>query len=271
MTFSNAIRQQSPVSATSSAHPAERPPAQLEITPQSVDRIVASRPPSPSLRTAAAALLGSVGNAAKGQAANTALPQRCRIKAVEPDAAHGKTTNAMIVDTTTGRVKDGKPVGNWVVRSDAPHRGTPTHHLNMRKDVVGGKDPHTPIAPVVYKAAGAAAFVVEAAERVALPVGLAVDAVRLGGAFAADGSRIGGSTIAAGAGVAAGWAGAAAGSAAGTEGGAMLGGAVGALFGGIGAVPGSAIGAVAGGVAGGIAGAFGASIAGEHIAAAWRR
>jgi hypothetical protein len=212
-----------------------------------------------------------VSNTAKGAAANKALPQSYRLKAVEPEAARGKTTNAMIVDTTAGRIKAGRPVGNWVVRTDAPHHGAPTHHVNIQKEFVGGKDPHTPISPGAYKAAGLTARMVESVEKVALPVGLALDAARLANAYLADGDRVGTQMVQTGAGIAGGWAGAAAGAAGGAEGGAELGGAIGALVAGAGAVPGAAIGGVVGGIAGGIAGAFGGSIAGEHLADAAKR
>ncbi len=270
--FSNALSavlQPRAISA-STAGAAVRPAAQPEIAPHGGDQIVPARPQLPDLRAVAMTLAGGVSNAAKGEAANQALPQRYRLKAVEPEAARGKTTNAMIVDTTAGRIKAGKPVGNWVVRTDAPHRGAPTHHLNIQKELVGGKDPHTPISPAAFKAAGAAARMVERVEKVALPVGVALDTARLANAYLADGDRVGTQMVQTGASIAGGWAGAAAGAAGGAEGGAALGGAIGALFGGAGAVPGAAIGGVAGGIAGGIAGAFMGSIAGEHIVDAVR-
>jgi hypothetical protein len=259
-----------PVGPPSSARPAPPRAAPAALAPPVVDHIRSSPPPITDLRTAATALLGTVASAAKGEAVNSALPQRYRIKSVEPDPARGKTTNAMIVDTTTGRIKDGKPVGTWIVRSDAPHRGAPVHHLNVHQDLVGGTDPHTPISPGAYKALGVAARVVEGAEKVALPVGVSIDAARLGSAFAADGGHVGAQTLETAAGVAGGWAGAAAGSVAGAQGGAAVGGAVGACFGVVGAVPGAAVGSVAGGIAGGILGAVGGSIAGEHLAT-WKR
>jgi hypothetical protein len=254
----------------SAAAAAVRPTAQPEIA-RGGDRIVSARPQLSDLRTAAMTLAGGISNAAKGEAANAALPQRYRLQAVEPEAARGKTTNAMIVDTTAGRIKAGKPVGNWVVRTDAPHGGAPTHHVNIRKELVGGKDPHTPISPGTYNAAGVAARAVEGVEKVALPVGVALDATRLADAYLADGDRVGTQMVQTGAGIAGGWAGAAAGAAGGAEGGAELGGAIGALVAGAGAVPGAAIGGVVGGIAGGIAGAFGGSIAGEHLADAAKR
>ncbi len=270
--FSNAISavsQPQTISARA-AGAAVRPTAQPDIAAHSGDQIVPARPQPSDLRAVAMMLAGGVSNVAKGEAANQALPQHYRLKAVEPEAARGKTTNAMIVDTTAGRIKGGKPVGNWVVRTDAPHRGAPTHHVNIQKELIGGKDPHTPISAGAYQAAGAAARMVESVEKVALPVGIAFDAARLGDAYLADGDRVGTQMVQTGAESAGGWAGAAAGAAGGAEGGAALGGAIGALFAGAGAVPGAAIGGVAGGIAGGIAGAFAGSIAGEHIVAAVR-
>ncbi len=269
--FSNALSAAPLPIAASNAGAAVRTSAQPESAPHGSDQIVPARPQLSDLRAAAMTLAAGISNAAKGEAANVALPQRYRLKAIEPQAARGKTTNAMIVDTTAGRIKAGKPVGNWVVRTDAPHRGTPTHHVNIQKELVGGKDPHTPISPAAYKAAGVAARIGESVEKVALPVGAALDAARLTNAYFADGDRVGAQMVQTGAGIAGGWAGAAAGAAGGAEGGAALGGAIGALFAGAGAAPGAAIGGVAGGIVGGIAGAFGGSIAGERIADAMRR
>ncbi len=271
--FSNSFSGvlQSPAVPGPTAGAAVRPPAQPAITAHGGDHIRPAQSQPSDLRAVAMALAGGASSVAKGEAAHHALPQRYRLKAVEPDATRGKTTNAMIVDTTAGRVKAGKPAGTWVVRTDAPHRGAPTHHVNIQKTLVGGTDPHTPISPSAYKAAGVAARVVEGVEKVALPVGVALDAARLGTAYLADGNRVGTHLVQTGAGIAGGWAGAAAGTAAGAEGGAALGGAIGALFAGVGAVPGAAIGGVAGGIIGGVAGAYGGSIAGEHIANAVRR
>ncbi len=210
----------------------------------------------------------AVSNAAKGVAADRALPQRYRLKAVNAtvSATGTPTTHARIDDMRAGRTNaaTGKPAGMWAVRTDAPHAGSPTYHLNLNPKLTGKPDPHTPISSGVYRAAGGAARLLESVDKAALPAAISIDTARLGAAYVADGDRAGTRTLHTAGSVAGGWAGAAAGAAAGAEGGAWAGGALGALFGGVGAVPGAAIGGVVGGLAGGIAGSFAGSAVGER-------
>ena len=210
-----------------------------------------------TLREAAAA----TSNVAKGFAADAALPQTYRFKPVTPDLARGKTTNALFVDSTAGRKRaaTGRPAGEWVLRSDAPHSGAPTYHVNSNPRVTGVRDPHTPIPEGTYRSIGTAARVLEGVDKIAMPVAIGIDAARLGAAFHEDGNRIGTKTEQTAGSVAGGWAGAVAGAAGGAEGGAWIGGGIGAFFGGVGAAPGAAVGGVIGGIAGGIAGAIGGS------------
>ena len=238
------------------------------------DRVALGQPARPSAPTLLhahdAAVTGAtaVSNAAKGAAADRALPQRYRLQALTPDAARGKTSNAAIIDTKRGRpdATTGKPRGEWVVRTDGPHRGAPDFHVNRNPKLTGVPDPHTPIPEGAFKAAGTAARALEGVERVAVPVAVAVDAARLGNAYHEDGNRVGQHTIHTAGSVAGGWAGGFAGAAAGGEAGAAIGGGIGAFFGGIGAVPGAAVGGVIGGLVGGIGGAMGGSWAGERAA-----
>jgi hypothetical protein len=205
-----------------------------------------------------------VGNTARGVAADRMLPQRYRLEPPRGDTVTG------IRDTSAGRVRGTppRPVGDWAIRLDRPHKGSPFPHVNINPTLSGRPDPHTRISPQALRVAGGTARTLETFGRVARPVAIATDAVRLGAAFHADGNRIGNNTIRTGGSVAGGWAGAAAGAWAGAQGGAAAGAAIGALFGGVGAAPGAAIGGFIGGLGGGILGGFGGSALGERAAGA---
>lgn len=91
----------------------------------------------------------AVSKTAKGLTADERLPQRYRLKALTPELGRKRTTNALILDTTRGPVKTAtdKPRGEWIewiVRSDGPHRGAPSAHININPDVSGLDDPHAP-------------------------------------------------------------------------------------------------------------------------------
>jgi hypothetical protein len=200
----------------------------------------------------------AVGNVAKGSAADKLLPQRYRL---EPPRGASPTVTG-IRDTLGGRLKGNppRPVGEPVIRLDAPHGGTPYPHVNV--DSLGHLDPHIPISSGALKAAGKAARVIEGAGKIALPVAIAVDTVRLGVAVYED-KGIGRNTEVTAGSVAGGWAGAAGGAWAGAEGGALLGAAIGSVVPVLGTAAGAAIGGLAGGLIGAIAGGFFGSWAGE--------
>lgn len=203
-----------------------------------------------------------IGNTAKGVEVDRLLPQRYRLRPQAGDTVTG------INDMQAGRVKNGKPVGDAVIRFDTPDKKTRYPHININPKLTGVADPHTRISPTTLKVVGGTARTLEAFGKVARPVAIVTDVVRLGAAVHADGDTIGKNTAVTAGSVAGGWAGAAAGGLVGAKGGAMAGAAIGAFFGGVGAVPGAAIGGFVGGLAGSIAGAFVGSAAGEAAAGA---
>ncbi len=180
----------------------------------------------------------------------------------------GNSTVAQINDTQAGRIKDGKPVGDWVARADKPHGKVTTPHINVNPTISGVPDPHTAISGKTLAALEGAGKALNTVSQVAKPLAIATDVVRLGNAVAADGGTVGDNTIRTSGSVAGGWAGAWAGATLGAEGGAYVGGAIGVWFGGAGAAPGAAIGGLVGGIGGGIVGSFGGSAAGEKVAEA---
>lgn len=154
--------------------------------------------------------------------------------------------------------------GQVVVRTDAPHKGHPTPHINQNPLATGKPDPHTPISNTTFKALGAAGQTLEAVGKIAKPVAIITDAVQLGDAVRTDIQQGtgGDNTIVTGSRVAGGWGGAALGAA----GGAKLGAGIGTLFGpGPGTAIGGFVGSVIGGIAGAIFGSNGGEAAGEKI------
>jgi RHS repeat-associated protein len=194
----------------------------------------------------------AVSNFFKGS--STGLNQR-----YQTEPGRGATVTG-IRDTKGGRVSNstGKPVGEWGVRVDNAHSGTPTPHINVNEKVSGVPDPHTPISATTLKGLENTGKTLDAVDRVAVPVAIATDATRLGVAFHQDGNTIGDNTKITTGSVAGGWAGAVAFGAVG----AKIGGGIGTLIepGG-----GTVIGGFVGSIIGGVIGSFGGSAAGENI------
>uniref|UniRef100_A0A914QBV5 Uncharacterized protein n=1 Tax=Panagrolaimus davidi TaxID=227884 RepID=A0A914QBV5_9BILA len=68
----------------------------------------------------------------------------------------------------------------WAFRIDTPHKGAPTHHININPKISGVPDPHIPISSAQFSAAKFAGKVLDKANRIALPVAVAIDIGRLG-------------------------------------------------------------------------------------------
>uniref|UniRef100_A0AC34FWN2 Glycine zipper domain-containing protein n=1 Tax=Panagrolaimus sp. ES5 TaxID=591445 RepID=A0AC34FWN2_9BILA len=176
-----------------------------------------------------------VGNGAKGLFHGT---QRFIIKFLAKGAVN-------IFDKTVKNVK-GKAA--WAFRLDTPHKGAPTHHININPKISGKPDPHIPISPGQFAAGKKILGGLEKFNKVAVPAAVAVDAILVGHAIYKDvknGTTR--KTVETGVGVAGGWGGG--------YGGAMAGAVAGSLFC---PGPGTLIGAVVGGIAGGIGGNLGA-------------
>jgi hypothetical protein len=54
-----------------------------------------------------------------------------------------------IIDSTRGAVRNGRHVGEWVVRFDQAHRGAPYPHININEGISGIRDPHISIGSAV--------------------------------------------------------------------------------------------------------------------------
>jgi len=194
----------------------------------------------------------AVSNFFKGS--STGLNQR-----YQTEPGRGATVTG-IRDTKGGRVSNstGKPVGEWGVRVDNAHSGTPTPHINVNEKISGVPDPHTPISATTLKGLENTGKTLDAIDRVAVPFAIATDATRLGVAFHQDGNIIGDNTKITSGSVAVGWAGA-----------IVLGGAGAKIGAGIGTLiepgGGTVIGGFFGGIIGGVIGGFGGSAAGENI------
>ena len=198
----------------------------------------------------------TISNIAKGT--NAGLKQRYQLESVRGD------TKAGIRDTRSGRIKSGKPVGDWAIRVDKQHAGTRGPHININPKLSGVPDPHTPISSNTLQGLTKLGKGVKIAGNVAKPLGVIVDGVRIQQAYELDGGTIGENTIVETSGVAGGWAGAWAGAVLGATGGIKVGGAIGTLFGpGPGNAVGAAIGGIVGGIGGGIMGAFAGDNAGQ--------
>lgn len=174
-----------------------------------------------------------------------------------------------IRDNTAGRIKGGKPVGEWATRIDNPHSNTNYNHINTNdklyptNKVVEALN-HKPVPNTVYTAAKNFKTIekgVKVGGRALGAVAVVLDAKDIYDSYKSDGNKIGGNTIKTTSGVAGSWAGAAAGGEAGAYGGAAIGTLV---------CPGigTAIGGLLGGLVGGIAGSFAGRSAGESIAMA---
>jgi hypothetical protein len=209
------------------------------------------------------AAAGAAKDSVIGVAAHRKIPHRYELRSIESklNPATGKPRNssvAGIFDTKANvDAKTGVPRGQFEVRFDRSHsyKGAPTGaHLNLGV----GEHSAVPVPSGVVEAGGKAARALEGLDRVAIPVGVAVDTLRLGEAFHADGNKIGRQTIHTAGSAIGGWSGAFAVAAGGAE--------VGAAIGLLGGPVGSAVGGVVGGLFGGILGSFGGSAFGEHVA-----
>ena len=204
---------------------------------------------------------GGVSDPAKGVEANN------KVNRYKQNPALGRSTVFGIDDSKAGRIKNGKAVGEWVVRVDKPHPGTNYPHTNYNPNLTGVPDPHTRISNTTLKTVQGAGKVLNVASKVAKPLAIVVDAERIMAAVEQEQGNIMGKTVVVTASdVAGGWAGAAIGAAAGAKTGALAGGAIGVWFGGVGAVPGAAIGGFVGGLVGGITGGWLGSEAGAAAA-----
>lgn len=178
--------------------------------------------------------------------------------------AYGRSTVFGIDDSKAGRMKNGKPVGDWVVRYD--RAGSPDYpHVNHNKKLTGLiKDPHTRISKAKLNSLQGAGKLLSKVGKVAKPVAVIMDAGRIIEAVDQEqGNIMGKKVVVVTSEVAGSWVGAAAGAAGGAEGGAIAGAAIGVWFGGVGAVPGAAIGGFIGGLVGGITGGWLGSEAGR--------
>jgi hypothetical protein len=196
-----------------------------------------------------------IGNTAKGIDMDRTVPQRFRLEPPRGDTQTG------IRDTKAGKVRGTppKPVGDWVIRADRPHKGTNYPHININPKATGKPDPHIKISPGTLNGLSRTARVLNTAGKIARPVAVVTDGIRLANAYNQDGNRIGRNTIRTGGSVAGGWGGAAAGAWGGAKAGAVIG-----TF--IGGPAGTAVGGLIGGVVGGIGGAFLGSWGGEKAA-----
>uniref|UniRef100_A0A914PZG2 Glycine zipper domain-containing protein n=1 Tax=Panagrolaimus davidi TaxID=227884 RepID=A0A914PZG2_9BILA len=133
-------------------------------------------------------------------------------------------------------------------RFDTPHKGAPTHHININPKISGVPDSHIPISFAQFSAAKSAGKVLDKINKFALPVAVAIDTYRLGRAVYKDyKSGTIRNVVETGASIAGGWGGG--------YGGAVAGATIGtAIFPG----PGTFGGAIVGGIAGGLGGSFGA-------------
>ncbi len=214
------------------------------------------------LQKVSSSILNKASNTLKG--VNEGLQQRYGFEPVRGDTKFG------IRDNEAGRIstRTGKPVGEWLIRADQPHKGANYEHINVNPNLTGQKDPHTPIpgGSKTLNALESTGKTLDAVGKIAKPAAIAIDAVRIADAIHEDGGQIGDKTIETSASVAGGWAGAFAGAAVGSKAGSFIGGGIGAFFFGAGAVPGAGIGGFIGGLVGGVAGAMGGSAAAESAA-----
>jgi hypothetical protein len=214
-------------------------------------------------------VIQAVDEPLKASGIRRALPHQYKL--ITPD---GTSSVLGILDKTAGKVRGTppKPVGQWVIRVDTPHRGAQFNHININPEITGIPDPHIPIsqgAVTASRGVAKAAKVMQKVNKVALPIAIALDTVRLGNAIYQDVKRDDGKpkqTVKTAASVAGGWVGGAAGGLGGSNVGAWAGGAIGALFGGVGAIPGAAIGSIVGGIIGGVGGGVSASYGLEKLA-----
>jgi hypothetical protein len=196
----------------------------------------------------------AVGEAATGAAVGGAIGGRnLGVDVYEPPQGD---TRLKVTDRTRGRVKNGKPVGEWIARVDRPHRGAPYPHVNVQKmppalKTLEGLD-HARIPEVPTGALRAAKHL----GKPLIVVGLAADALDIGRARKADEARGDGERTETKKAI---------GRAVGSWGGAAAGAAAGAAVGSVVPGLGTAIGGLVGGLVGGIGGSFGGSAAGEWV------
>lgn len=174
------------------------------------------------------------------------------------EPARGTTTTG-IRDTKAGTIRNGEPVGDWLVRVDGPHANAPEPHFNYNPELTGLDDPHYQMSEATFEALGESARFLEAANKIAIPLAVTIDSVRLVSAINEDirtEGTLGPRTLQTGASVAGGWGGAYGGAVIGAEMGAAFGGVVGSFVPVLGNVVGAGVIGFAGGLVGGIGGAY---------------
>jgi RHS repeat-associated protein len=209
---------------------------------------------------------------AKGIAAERNVPNRYRLE--DPKKlGHGHSgSEAAIKDTKVGRIKsDGKKAGDLAVRWDMPDGKTTTPHRNVGPTVAKRlglnpknpkKFPHTPVSKARVKAWRLGARTLHGIGRVAIPIGVVIDALTIANGVIKDGGTWGKNTSGAVGSAAGGWIGAIAGSYLGGIAGSYLGGMIG---GPVGAAIGGALGSIIGAIGGSIIGSWLGEQAGEAI------
>ncbi len=132
-----------------------------------------------------------------------------------------------INDSTLGRVKNGKPVGDWVFKVDVPDKGMKdSPHVVIRAIVEGKKNPHIRVPEVVLKIAKNAEPIAKGIGTVLVGVGIGLDAADLARAVKEDNGTIGPNTVKEASGIAGSWAGGLAGAEVGAQVGSAIGTAI---------------------------------------------
>jgi RHS repeat-associated protein len=224
---------------------------------------------SPSQATASdeSILLKQSGNVSKG----IAVPKRYGLYEIKNPEKNPSV--AGIVDMKDAKIRNGKRVGEPVIRVEKPHlniKDANFPHINVNvKDPKTGlpaPDPHKKISPTTLKTLGGGAKVLGGLQKVSRPLAIVTDGARIATAMDED-KGIGENTKQAAVNIAGGWAGAYAGAFAGAKLGATGGAAVGGLstgpFAPAGVSAGAIVGAFLGGIVGGIGGAMGGSYLSE--------
>lgn len=227
-------------------------------------------------------------NLARDLAHRTGLrPSQITFESARSDGRHMDVTTRSGAMTRDYEVKAAKGVKSGQIKLDEAHatRARPMQYVFTKNPLTGANGPSDQAArrlataarnsggnlthvvkPEIAPSARAmkavnavshSSAVLRAAGKVAVPIGLAIDALSIGRSFHADGDKVGARTKVAVGGAAGGWAGAA--------GGAWAGAQAGAVVGALGGPVGAAVGGVVGGVVGGIAGAIGGSSIGEKL------
>lgn len=148
----------------------------------------------------------------------------------------------------------------YIFSFDRPHgEHVPYNHININKKISGVKDPHIPLSKGAYEASGKFAKGMNKANKVLVPVAVAVDVVRTGKSMYDDNKHnTTRNTVKTAAEIGGGWgggfAGAASGAALGTS-----------IFPGVGTMIGGIVGGISGGVAGSIVAEKTVDALGDHF------